>query len=355
MIDFEKDQESVIQKTENIHSLADQVERLQQIQEDISKNEEYLKQKKKELDHISGEVIPTMLSEMGLSYLKLTDGSSIEVKTNYSATITEANKEAAFNWLRQNGLGDIIKNEISVSFGRNEDNKAADYAELAKGQGFQPTQKLKVEPMTLKALVRERIEAGKEMPNTVTSEIFDGEKGIDVLPVHYKRQLVEWQDRGESKGAPVAIHEASSDIMSKTTRDKSYKDRLLNGNYIENTANHFVVLLGKNPTTALISMKSTQLKISRKWNSMMMGIKLQGKNGLYTPPTYSHIYKLKTVQLTNDKGTWFGWDVSMIGPVQDKAVYEIAKNFATSVTKGEIQVKHETAEENSKTKKTLDL
>jgi len=164
MIDFEKDQESVIQKTENIHSLADQVERLQQIQEDISKNEEYLKQKKKELDHISGEVIPTMLSEMGLSYLKLTDGSSIEVKTNYSATITEANKEAAFNWLRQNGLGDIIKNEISVSFGRNEDNKAADYAELAKGQGFQPTQKLKVEPMTLKALVRERIEAGKEMP-----------------------------------------------------------------------------------------------------------------------------------------------------------------------------------------------
>jgi hypothetical protein len=116
-----------------------------------------------------------MLSEMGLSYLKLTDGSSIEVKTNYSATITEANKEAAFNWLRQNGLGDIIKNEISVSFGRNEDNKAADYAELAKGQGFQPTQKLKVEPMTLKALVRERIEAGKEMP-TELFNIYVGNK-----------------------------------------------------------------------------------------------------------------------------------------------------------------------------------
>ena len=148
---------------------------MQQIQEDISKNEEYLKQKKKELDHISGEVIPTMLSEMGLSYLKLADGSSIEVKTNYSATITEANKEAAFNWLRQNGLGDIIKNEISVSFGRNEDNKAVDYAELAKSHGFQPTQKLKVESMTLKALVRERIEAGKEMP-TELFNIYVGNK-----------------------------------------------------------------------------------------------------------------------------------------------------------------------------------
>ena len=116
-----------------------------------------------------------MLSEMGLSYLKLQDGSSVEVKTNYSATITQANKEEAFNWLRENGLGDIIKNEISVSFGRNEDNKAADYANLAKGQGFEPQQKLKVEPMTLKALVRERMEAGKEMP-TELFNIYVGNK-----------------------------------------------------------------------------------------------------------------------------------------------------------------------------------
>ena len=166
-IDFEKDQENVIQKTGNIQSLADQVEALQQLEEDIKRSEETIKNLKKKSEHISGEVIPTMMSEMGLSYLKLQDGSSLEVKTNYSATITQANKEKAFNWLRENNLGDIIKNEILVSFGRNEDNKAADYAELAKGQGFQPTQKLKVEPMTLKALVRERIEAGKEMPTEI--------------------------------------------------------------------------------------------------------------------------------------------------------------------------------------------
>ena len=83
-------------------------------------------------DHISGEVIPTMMSEMGLAELKLQMDLILKVSTNYRATITEANKETAFNWLRNNGLGDIIKNEISVSFGRNEDNKAADYAELAK-------------------------------------------------------------------------------------------------------------------------------------------------------------------------------------------------------------------------------
>ena len=100
------------------------------------------------------------------------------------------------------------------------------------------------------------------------------------------------------------------------------------------------LVLGDNPQTALISMKSTQLKVSRKWNSMMMGIKMQGKNGLFTPPTYSHIYKLSTVQMSNDKGTWFGWDVSKVGPVSDKGIYDMSKSFAESVGKGEIQAKH---------------
>ena len=175
--------------------------------------------------------------------------------------------------------------------------------------------------------------------NTVTAELYDGEKGIEVLPVYYKRQYIEWQDRGESKGAPVNIYDAGDDIP-KTTRDKGNKDRLANGNYLENTVSHFVILLGKTPTTALISMKATQLKISRKWNSMMMGIKMQGKNGLFTPPTYSHIYKLRTVQQSNDKGTWFGWDVSKVGPITDKGIYEIAKGFSNNVAKGAVIAKH---------------
>ena len=175
MIDFEQDQQKVIKKTDNIQSLADQVQRLESLQGRLELQEENIKNTKKELEHVSGEIIPTMMSEMGLSHLKLMDGSSVDVKPHYSATITIANKEAAFKWLRNNGLGDIIKNEISVSFGRNEDNKAADYAVLAQERGFQPTQKLKVEPMTLKALVRERIEAGKEMP-TELFNVFVGNK-----------------------------------------------------------------------------------------------------------------------------------------------------------------------------------
>ena len=163
-INFEKDQEEVLDRTENIKSLADQVKSLRDLEDQVKADEELLKDKKKEVERISGEVIPTLLSEMGLSSLKLADGSAVDVKPYYAANISVANREAAYGWLRENGLGDIIKNNVTVSFGRNEDNKAAEYANLAKSQGYQPTQKLKVEPMTLKALVRERIENGKDMP-----------------------------------------------------------------------------------------------------------------------------------------------------------------------------------------------
>ena len=176
--------------------------------------------------------------------------------------------------------------------------------------------------------------------NSVSGDLYDGVKGIDVIPCFYKLEYIEWKDRGDGPGAPVAIYDSSSDIMSKTKADASYKDRLPNGNYIDKTASHFVIITGDSPSTALISMKSTQLKISRKWNSMMSGIKLKGKNGLYTPASFSHIYKLKTTQMSNDKGTWFGWEVSKVGPITDASTYQQAKSFSESISKGAVKAKH---------------
>ena len=176
--------------------------------------------------------------------------------------------------------------------------------------------------------------------NSVSGELYDGVKGINVIPCFYKLEYIEWKDRGEGLGAPVAIYDSSSDIMSKTKPDANYKDRLPNGNYIEKTASHFVIVSGDSPSTALISMKSTQLKISRKWNSMMSGIKMKGANGMFTPASFSHIYKLKTTQMSNDKGTWFGWEVSKVGPVTDKGLYDQAKGFSDSISKGSVKAKH---------------
>ena len=176
--------------------------------------------------------------------------------------------------------------------------------------------------------------------NSVSGDLYDGVKGIDVIPCFYKLEYIEWKDRGEGIGAPIAIYDSSSDIMSKTKPDANYKDRLPNGNYIEKTASHFVIVSGDSPSTALISMKSTQLKISRKWNSMMSGIKMKGANGMFTPASFSHIYKLKTTQMQNDKGTWFGWEVNKVGPVTDKGLYDQAKSFSESISKGSVKAKH---------------
>ena len=117
------------------------------------------------MDVLSGEVIPTMMTEMNISKFSLSDGAGVEVKPVYGASIPKAKQEEAFNWLRENGLGYLIKNEITVAFGRNEDNKASDYANLAESNGYQPVQKLKVEPMTLKALFRERVEKELDLPS----------------------------------------------------------------------------------------------------------------------------------------------------------------------------------------------
>jgi hypothetical protein len=174
-INFEADQAESINQTNDAASLADQVVKLKQLEDEIKTVEDNLKSLKKKADALSGEVIPTMMTEMNISTLKLADGSAVEVKPVYGASISPDKKEEAFQWLRDNGLGDLIKNEVTVSFGRNEDNKAADYAVLAQGQGYQPSQKLKVEPMTLKALVRERVESGKDMPSDLFN-VFAGNR-----------------------------------------------------------------------------------------------------------------------------------------------------------------------------------
>ena len=175
MINLEEDKLESLANVNDAKSLSAQCVKLQATETDLKAAEEQVKKLKKEVDHLSGEVIPTMMQEMNLATLKLADGSAVEVKPVYGASIPVAKKEEAYTWLRENGLGDLIKNEIAVAFGRNEDNKAMAYATLAQGQGYEPIQKLKVEPMTLKALVRERLESGQEMPSDLFN-VFAGNR-----------------------------------------------------------------------------------------------------------------------------------------------------------------------------------
>ena len=180
--------------------------------------------------------------------------------------------------------------------------------------------------------------------NTVTGAIFKGNDGVRVIPCPYQRRFIQWAPRGSGTGAPVAIYEPQDGRPRTERSPEDNKDYVVdsNGEYIEETHQHFVVLINEDGSheTALIAMKSTQLKKSRKWNSMMASRSMMGLNGPFTPPRFSHIYHLKTIQEENSKGSWHGWEMSVEGPIQDVLLYQRAKSFADSITAGDVVVKH---------------
>ena len=144
-----------------------------------------------------------------------------------------------------------------------------------------------------------------------SGSVWKGKQGLIVVPCLYINTFNEWKDKGDSPGRPVGIHTDPS-IMSQTTRSADNKDRLPNGNYIEDTGNHFVYILDEkhNPVEqALITMKSTQKKKSKTWNSMIMSRRAEGKTGLFNPPSWSTSYRLSTTKESNSQNSWYGWVV----------------------------------------------
>ena len=167
-IDFEKDQQKIAENTD-LNALSVHVEKIIDLDKQIEHQENIMKELKSQRDRISSETIPAILAEQGLQSLKLADGTVLEINKKYSCTLPKdpQRKAEAYKWLRDQGLDDIIKNEVAVTFGRGEDNKASQLVDLAVGNGYEPTQKEKVEPMTLKALYRERVEACLNIPSDI--------------------------------------------------------------------------------------------------------------------------------------------------------------------------------------------
>ena len=171
-----------------------------------------------------------------------------------------------------------------------------------------------------------------DIVNSVTGEFYDGDKGIRVIPVAYRRVFLEFVDR-EMGGGVVQIHDNPS-ILSKTTRSEKGQDVLEGGNYIQTTANHYILIIEEGKATPVMAaMSSTQLKKSRRWNSIMAGIRMTGKDGSsFVPASYSHIYSLASSPEKNNKGSWYGWRIDLVGRLEDLNVYNQAKAFAQSVS-----------------------
>jgi len=164
VMDLEALSKNITIDTTASQEIAELCNKLLDIQKEVTTLEDQLKKKKAEELKLSESDIPNLMQKTGVSLLKLTDGSSVEIKPYYGARIPASRTDEAFNWLRENNHGDLIKNNVSLTFGRNQDNEAKSIVDDLRNKGHNVKQAEKVEPMTLKAFVREQIEKGKDVP-----------------------------------------------------------------------------------------------------------------------------------------------------------------------------------------------
>ena len=164
--DFEKTIASSVEKLDQqgLTSVAALARTIRDKETLIESLEEQLKEEKKALLKLTDEDMPAMLAEIGLSSFTLDDGSTVDIKQTYGASILVQNRPQAYEWLRDNGYDDIIKNTVACQFGRGEDDLASAFAAFAQQQGYTPEQKTEIHPQTLRAFVKERCEGGEEFP-----------------------------------------------------------------------------------------------------------------------------------------------------------------------------------------------
>jgi hypothetical protein len=163
--------------------------------------------------------------------------------------------------------------------------------------------------------------------NTVTKKLYDGGKGIEVIPCFYKLTFPEWAPFERKEGRPISP-DRGAEVLSQTKKDDKNHDILPNGNQIIKTANHFVVINSERPEKALMAMKSTQLKVSRGWNSLIKDeYETDPQTKKTVPaPSFSRIYRLKSVENTGNF-TWHGYSIDLLRKVDNTAVYQMAREF----------------------------
>lgn len=184
--------------------------------------------------------------------------------------------------------------------------------------------------------------------NVITNQIM---KEVVCVPCAYQRRFLRWEPRelgGGYRGELNPIDVETGKVPNIKTDDEGRMT--IDGDELKDTRHHYVLVQTETGSwqPALISLASTQIKKSKRWMSRIQGIELRDEKGkTYTPPSFSHIYRLTTVKEENQKGSWWSLNVVLTGPVQDAELYNKAKAFHNSVVAGTVVVAEPTAEATS--------
>lgn len=189
-----------------------------------------------------------------------------------------------------------------------------------------------------------RIEGAEEgdILNTLSNEVYKGTDGVEVIPCHFDSCVIEWIHKDDGGGL-AGIHPVDTPLLDEAVPDDKGKLTLPKGHpnakdgkrhQLVLTHQHYVLFKDKdgNWQKGIIAMASSQLKKSKRWNSLMAAIKMTRKDGSkFTPPKYSHIYKLVTVGETKGDNSWSGWDIQVKEVVNKPAIYNEAKDFNITI------------------------
>jgi len=188
-------------------------------------------------------------------------------------------------------------------------------------------------------------EAG-DIYHTVENIAFKGDAGITVVPCYMSHRYIEWKPR-EKGGGYVGSYHAEDPIVKTTRRDDRGNDVLPNGNMLVNTYQYFVLLLTEaGPQRCMIAMSSSQVTRAKKWNTTMQAQTMRGEKGLFVLPMYTYKYNIKTVPQQNDKGSWYGWEISKMDQV-DPETFQMAHEFMLAVRSGDVKVREDDGSEHS--------
>ena len=181
------------------------------------------------------------------------------------------------------------------------------------------------------------------MFNTVTNQLYDGDEGLLVVPCAYTKKYIEWVPRDAGGGIVNADHTA--DILKECTQNDKKKYMLANGNEVQETAQYFAMIVNneEEPEEALLSFTSSGLGFSRRWNSMLRTARVKNSAGdMVLAPMFANIYRIKTVEQSNDLGSWYGFTAE-----KEKgtplAIARLARDFMTAARSGAVNVKQESA------------
>ena len=190
--------------------------------------------------------------------------------------------------------------------------------------------------------------------NNVTKECWDGSTGITVIPCYQVTKYLEFVPREQGGGFKGEIS-PSDPILQRTNRVGS-KEILPHGNELVKSDQHFVLVLSDDGMfqLAVIDMKSSALKHSRRWKTQiaMQKIKHPKTGAMVTPAVFATMWKLTSTEDSNDQGEWANWSVEKVGLVSDRDLLKEAKKFRESCVAGEVKATSEDDEKKNASEDT---